>query len=98
LVLLTPGSLTFYLGLKGLALGLVTMAVGIVLPAYVTVIEETEMARAKSQAMLGELQETHQQLQSYADQVEELAAMDERNRLARALTDSVLHTKCTIVS
>ena len=97
LVLLTPGSLTFYLGLKGLALGLVTMAFGIVLPAYVTVIEETEMARAKSQAMLDELQETHQQLQSYADQVEELAAMDERSRLARELHDSVSQTMFSIV-
>jgi signal transduction histidine kinase len=92
LVLLTPGSLLFYLGLRGLALGLVPMAVGIVLPTYVAVVEETESARAKSQALLGELQETHRQLQVHANQIEELAAVEERIRLARELHDSVSQT------
>ena len=39
--------------------------------------------------MIGELQETHQQLEVYASQVEELAALQERIRLARELHDSV---------
>jgi signal transduction histidine kinase len=47
--------------------------------------------------MLGELQDTHRQLQAYADQVEELAAMEERNRLARELHDSVSQTLFSIV-
>ncbi len=96
LALLTPGSLLFYLGLKGLALGLVPMAVGIVLAAYVAVIEETERARANSQALLGELQATHRQLQAHANQVEELAAVEERIRLARELHDSVSQTMFSI--
>lgn len=98
LVLLAGGSLMFYLGpLRGLAPGLTTMAVGVVLPSFVAASYEIEAARARSQAMLGELQATHRQLQSYADQVEELAAMEERNRLARELHDSVSQTIFSIV-
>jgi len=97
-VLLTGGSLMFYLGpLEGLALGLTPGAVGIVLAAYVVVNEEIENARAGSQVMLGELQATHRQLQAYAEQVEELATMEERNRLARELHDSVSQTMFSIV-
>jgi signal transduction histidine kinase len=92
LALLMPGSLSFYLGLKGLALGLSPMSVGLVLAAYVAVVEETERAEAESRSMLGELQETHGQLQAYANQVEELAAVEERIRLARELHDSVSQT------
>jgi signal transduction histidine kinase len=97
-VLLAGGSLTFYLGaLRGLALGLIPMAGCIVYPAYLTVSHEIEKARAQSQGMLGELQETHRQLQAYADRVEELAAMEERNRLARELHDSVSQTMFSII-
>ena len=97
-VLLTGGSLAFYLGvLRGLALGLIPMAGCVVYPAYLTVSHEIEKARAQSQAMLGELQETHRQLQAYADRVEELAAMEERNRLARQLHDSVSQTMFSII-
>jgi signal transduction histidine kinase len=97
-ILLTGGTLVVHLGLlRGLALGLIPMAFCIVYPAYVTVSHEIEKARAQSQAMLGELQETHRQLQAYAERVEELAAMEERNRLARALHDSVSQTMFSIV-
>lgn len=90
LVLLTGGSLIFYLGfLQGLAKSLTTIASEIVLPAYLITSQEIAMSRRKSQELLGELQETHQQLQRYADQVEELAAMQERNRLVRELHDTV---------
>ena len=90
LVLLTGGSLIFYLGvIRGLALSLTTMASEIVLPAFLIVNHEIEMDRARSQALLIKLQETHQQLQLYASQVEELAAMQERNCLARELHDTV---------
>jgi len=90
LVFLTGGSLIFYLGvLRGLALSLTTIAGEIVLPAYIIVNHELEIARAKSQVLLSELQVTHQQMQLYVDQVEELAAMQERNRLARELHDTV---------
>ena len=96
--LLTGGSLMFYLGaLRGLALGLIPMAGCIVYPAYVTISHGIESAHAQSQAMLGELQETQRQLRAYTDQVEELAAMEERNRLARELHDSVSQTMFSIV-
>jgi signal transduction histidine kinase len=90
LVLLTGGSLMFYLGfLRGLALALTTMASEIVILSYVIVNQETETARKKSQALLNELQRTHEQLQSYMAQVEELTAIEERNHLARELHDTV---------
>jgi signal transduction histidine kinase len=90
LVLLTCGSLIFYLGVvRGLALSLTTMASEIVLPAFLIANHEIEIDRIKSQELLKELQETNQQLQLYASQVEELAAMQERNRLARELHDTV---------
>lgn len=97
-VLLTGGSLMIYWGaLPGLALGLIPMAGCIVYPAYLAVSREIELSRAESQAMLNKLQETHRQLQAYTDQVEELAAMEERNRLARELHDSVSQTMFSIV-
>jgi signal transduction histidine kinase len=89
-VLLSGGSLMFYLGaLRGLSLSLTTIAGVIVVPAYIMVYRENELARRQSQALLGELQETNQRLQLYASQVEDLAALQERNRLARKLHDSV---------
>jgi len=90
LVLITGGSLIFYLGvIRGLALSLTTMAGEIVIPAFIIVNHEIEMARIKSQVLLKELQDTHQQLEWYANRVEDLAAMQERNRLARELHDTV---------
>jgi signal transduction histidine kinase len=90
LILLTGGSLIFYLGvIRGLALSLTTMAGEIVLPAFIIVNHKIEKARIKSQVLLKELQETHQQLEWYANRVEDLAAIQERNRLARELHDTV---------
>jgi signal transduction histidine kinase len=90
LVILTGGSLIYYLGfLEGLALAPTTMAVEIVIPAYIIVNQEIETTRVESQLLLGELQDTHVQLRSYASQVDELAAIQERNRLARELHDTV---------
>jgi len=95
--LFSGGSLIFHLGLlEGLALGLMPIAMGVLLAAYVIVNEEIESARSKSQMMLDELREAHQQLQEYANQVEELATMEERNRLARELHDSVSQTLFSI--
>jgi signal transduction histidine kinase len=90
LVLLTGGSLIFYLGfLRGLALALTTMAAEIVIPAYVIVSQNVEAARVESQRLLGELQDTRRRLESYAGRVEEMAAMQERDHLARELHDTV---------
>jgi signal transduction histidine kinase len=88
--LLSGGSLVYYLGLAyGLSRSLTTIAGEIVIPAYIIVHRENEAARLESQALLGELQEANQRLQQYASQVEDLAALQERNRLARELHDTV---------
>ena len=90
LILLAGGSLIAFHGLlRGLALSLTTCAAMVVLPAYVRTNQEIEVARLESQALLGELRETHEQLERYAGQVEELASVQERNRLARELHDTV---------
>jgi signal transduction histidine kinase len=90
LAFLIGASLIFYLGfLRGLGLGLTTTAATIIFPAYLISNYETEMARARSQVLLRELEGKHQQLQAYANQVEELAGLQERNRLARELHDKV---------
>jgi signal transduction histidine kinase len=98
LIFLLGGSLMVTLGaLRGLALGLTTMAGCIIIPAYFIANQEIGMAQVESQAMLSELERTHQQLQAYAGQVEELAAIEERNRLARELHDSISQTIFSII-
>ncbi len=90
LVLLTGVSLMAFLGpLDGLALALATMVGESVIVTYVTVNEETEMARTRSQTLVDELNESHRQLELYAAQVEELTTLQERSRLSRALHDTV---------
>jgi signal transduction histidine kinase len=63
---------------------------------FVTLFSEqtlqSERARKRSDALLAELQEAHQQLQEFTDQAQELAVAQERNRLARELHDSVAQT------
>ena len=82
-----------YLGpLRGLALALVPMAAEIVFAAYVVVAREIEAARRQSQVMLEELETTHARLQEFAAQAGELAAVDERDRVARDLNESVART------
>jgi len=90
LILLTGGSLIFYLGIvRGLALSLTTMAGEVVIPAFIIVNHDIETAKEKSLTLLKELQETHQQLELYASRVEDFAAIQERNRLALELHDTV---------
>jgi len=83
--------------LRGLALALVPMAAGIIMPGYAVVGAEIEGARAESERMVAQLETTHRQLQDYAAQVEELAGMQERNRLARELHDSVSQTMFSVL-
>jgi signal transduction histidine kinase len=90
LTVLTAGSLALFLGvLQGPALAMSPMAFIIAVPVFMVVNQETEAARARSQMMLVGLQETHRELQGYAGQVEELASLQERSRLARELHDTV---------
>lgn len=59
---------------------------------YAHQIGQAQTARGHNQRMLGELQVTHRQLKGYAAQMEDLAAEQERSRLARELHDSVTQT------
>jgi signal transduction histidine kinase len=54
-------------------------------------LARSSAARRRSEALLAELQTTHQQLQEYAGRVEELAVSQERNRLAREMHDTLGH-------
>jgi len=60
--------------------------------AFVIMVQRADQARRRSEQLLSELREAHMQLQSYADQAEELAVANERTRLARDLHDSVAQT------
>jgi signal transduction histidine kinase len=97
LVIFTGGSMIYYLGLTGLEKAVLSMVGCIIFSAYVIANQEVELARSRSQAMLSALEQTHQQLEQRASQVEELAAIEERNRLARELHDSVSQTMFSIV-
>jgi signal transduction histidine kinase len=89
-------SLWILLGLRGLALASLPGTAGLILPAYVVITQEIETAQRKRQALLDQLQEANQQLTIYAGQVEELSTIQERNRLARELHDSVSQTMFSI--
>jgi signal transduction histidine kinase len=97
-ILLNPVPLVLlYDPLRNLALSLPNMAGCLVLAAYIAATLEDERIRAQTLAILAELEETNRQLQAYAGQVEELAAIEERNRLARELHDSVSQTVFSIL-
>ena len=90
LVLISAASLIAYRGLlPGLALAMSPAAFVVALPSFMVANRESELARRRSQALLVELEEARRQLQAYAGQVEELASLRERSRLARELHDTV---------
>jgi signal transduction histidine kinase len=76
-------------GLAGLGFTLTYLSASAICISYAFQVAEAEIAQAKSQKLLRELQEAHAQLKVYAGRVEELAAIQERDRLARTLHDSV---------
>jgi signal transduction histidine kinase len=59
---------------------------------YAYQLQKAEAARRHNQSLISKLQAAHRQLQSYVNQVEEVAAEHERGRLARELHDSVTQT------
>ena len=96
--ILTAGILIFWLGLlHGLALAMTPIAGNIVFLTYVIANREAELADQRGQAILSELQEKHSQLELRASQVEQIATIEERNRLARELHDSVSQTMFSII-
>ena len=54
-------------------------------------LNRADAARRESQLLLAELQEAHRQLQEYALHAEEMAVIQERNRLAREMHDTLGH-------
>jgi signal transduction histidine kinase len=77
---------------RGLGLALSYLAASVLVVSYEILYSQAEIARQESQALLAELQQAHERLQTYAAQVEEHAAAQERDRLAHALHDSVSQT------
>jgi signal transduction histidine kinase len=69
---------------------LFTMGIVFVLTMAKLVLQE-RAAHAKTEKLLVELEQSHQQLTAYANQVAELATASERNRLARDIHDSLGH-------
>jgi signal transduction histidine kinase len=59
--------------------------------AFASALARADTARRESQALLAELQSAHAQLQEYALRSEELAVVEERNRLAREMHDTLGH-------
>jgi signal transduction histidine kinase len=85
-------SVSMFLGFGpevGLPLILTYGVVYFLLAAFIAIIREAEEAREESQKRQVELQAAHLQLQTYTARAEELAVLQERNRLARELHDSV---------
>jgi signal transduction histidine kinase len=65
--------------------------------AFAGALARADGARRESQVLLEELQQAHRQLQEYALRVEELAVVEERNRLAREMHDTLGH-RLTVAS
>ena len=74
---------------KGLPLMFIYGCAYLLLAAFIVSVREAVAARDESQKQKVELQAAHQQLQAYTEQAEELAVLEERNRLARELHDSI---------
>lgn len=96
-MVLTAAPLMVFLGpLRGLAVALLPMVGQVVLPAYAAANQEVQATNAAGVAMIAELEGGRQRLQSYLERVEDLAAVEERNRLSRELHDSVSQTLFSI--
>jgi len=93
LVSLMPVSLVMGTSwLSGLSEAFVPMAGGVVLAMFAVVSRDLEDARVASRDMVAELREAQRRLEDYAGQVEELAAIEERSRVALELKASVSTT------
>ncbi len=75
--------------LKGFGFSLTFISIGSIILSLQYVYQAAEEAQTESQKLLAELQQAHQKLQEQAAQAQELAAVQERNRLTHDLHDSV---------
>jgi len=80
----------------GLGFGLTYVAASLLIVSWDAYSEQAVASRAQSQALLLELQDAHRRLQEVASQIEEQAALRERDRLAHELHDSVSQTLFSI--
>jgi signal transduction histidine kinase len=76
----------------GVAMTILFGAMCFLVGQIVCIRRQAEQASARNQRLLADLQMTHRQLQDHAAQLEELAVVHERSRLARELHDSVTQT------
>ena len=76
--------------LNGLTLGLLYIGGYLFTGAYAGAVGRATASQHRSEALLSDLQEAHEQLQMYAIQAEQLAVVEERQRLARDLHDSAI--------
>jgi len=65
--------------------------------AFARLLARADAARRESQALLAKLQQAHEQLRENALRVEELVVVEERNRLAREMHDTLGH-RLTVAS
>ena len=87
------GSITYAQGWwEGLLHGAVYASGYYFFGAFATATSQSEAARRRSQELLEDLESANEQLREYAAQAKELAAVQERNSLARELHDSVTQT------
>lgn len=97
-IALIIGILIKWLGVFfGIAYSMTPIAGCVIFLVYVIAYREDELAIQHSQEIVNELQEKHCQLELRTSQVEQIAAIEERNRLARELHDSVSQTMFSIV-
>jgi signal transduction histidine kinase len=96
LLLLIVVPLGVLLGIPGIALSLLPVTVAIIFQAFGEVSRQMQKNQLARKALLARLQDANAQLTQYAGQVEEIAAVQERNRLARELHDSVSQTLFSI--
>ena len=78
--------------LPGLATVLIDGVACFFVGSYAHLIQRAQIAQAANQQLLNEVQEAYRKLQDHSAQVEELAILQERSRMARELHDSVTQT------
>lgn len=100
LVYTTSAAASFAIGInlgEGLVAFFLYSVVYAFVGAFAHALVRADSARRESQALLAELQEAHRQLQEYALHAEEMAVVQERNRLAREMHDTLGH-RLTVAS
>lgn len=78
-----PGSLTSY--------AFTFVATMFFVGVFTHIVISERLARGEVERLAGELARANQRLREYATQIEDLATMEERNRLAREIHDSLGH-------